>query len=93
MTEASAFSVVSGVLYVLFWIGGFWWIAKSNSKNKLVVCGCATLIAFVFWMAASEMPDTPKSLWSLLFYLVLTLSALTIFFLLQRWFSVLRQRK
>jgi hypothetical protein len=50
-------SVVSGMALIVFYAFAFWRIAKRNTGNRVIECGCLTLVVFAVLMATINMPN------------------------------------
>jgi hypothetical protein len=71
-------------------IWAFWDIFKSHPGNRLVRCGIITLFVFLAMAGLSWIPNFP--IWYL-GPLLFSLCMLTMFFLIQRGYATLRNRR
>jgi hypothetical protein len=80
--------VLAFLLYGLF----FWRVFKKNPGNKLVECGCITLIVFLAMVPINSAGAVPDWLFGVWLILIVLLCFATLFFLLQRMFAAVSRR-
>lgn len=85
-------SVGGGVLVALSYWLFFWRVFKENPGNRLVECGCMTLIVFVALVPITRAGAAPE--WLFFAWLILTalLCFATLFFCLQRMIRAVKRR-
>ena len=85
-------SVGVGVLVALSYWLFFWRVFKANPGNRLVECGCMTLIVFFALVPITRSGAAPDWLFGTWVILVLLLCFATLFFLFQRMVRALTRR-
>ena len=86
-------SFFEGVFLMLSYAAFFWRIFKQNPGNRLIECGCMTVIVFIALIPMTSTTNLPD--WLLFAWLLLTtlLCFATLFFFGQRIFRALAHKK
>jgi hypothetical protein len=85
-------SVGGGMLVAISYWLFFWRVFKENPGNRLVECGCLTLIVFMALIPITRAGGSPGWLFGAWLILILLLCFATLFFLFQRMFRALARR-
>ncbi len=86
-------SVVSGMALIVFYAFALWRVARRNTGNRVIECGCLTLIVFALLMATVNIPNLPDWVAPRLGILLLLLGLLTMVFLVQQGYNAIRGKK
>jgi hypothetical protein len=93
--DTPQFSVrfVGSIFVFLGYVGFFWRTFKSNPGNRLMECGSMTVIAFLAMIFVSQLAQAPTWLIFSWLTLVILLCFSTLFFVAQRVFQAIRQKR
>jgi hypothetical protein len=80
------------VLVFLLYGLSFWRIFKKNCGNKLIECGCVTLIVFLAMIPINSAGAVPDLLFGVWVILMVLLCFATLFFPLQRMIRAVSRR-
>ena len=85
-------TIGGGVLVFLLYGLFFWRVFKKNPGNKLVECGCITVIVFLAMIPINSAGAVPDWLFGAWLILVVLLCFATLFFLLERMIRAASRR-